>query len=54
MLLVTMMVAIGLETHEEILVIIYCTNASPYVEREVALSLSWLWLDVVSVTKIRG
>ena len=48
--LVTVMIAIGLEAHEEILVVLHCTNAGPYVEREVALPLTWLWHNVVTIT----
>ena len=52
--LVAVMIAIGLKTHEEILVVIHCTNASSNVEREVALPIARLWLDIVTVTKIGG
>ena len=54
MLLVAVVVAIGLEAHEEILVVVDCTDAGPYVEREVALPLAGLWLDVVTVTEVGG
>ena len=53
-LLVAMVVAIGLEAHEEILVVVDCTDARPYVEREVALPLTGLWQDVVAITKVGG
>ena len=54
MLLVAVVVAIGLEAHEEILVVVDCTDAGPYVEREVALPLAGLRQDVVAITKVRG
>ena len=51
-ILVAVVIAIGLETHEEILMVIHSTNAGPNVERKVALPLVRLLLNVVTITKI--